>query len=162
MKILIIYDSLFGNTKVIAQAIAEASTAANNQVIITGLNEASLVDLKAVSLLIVGSPTQGGRPTPALQKFLEQIPAKALNQVNVAALDTRFLEEDQGFGLRILMKVIRYATPRIADSLKSKGGTLIAPPEGFIVKAKEGPLADGEVERAKTWAQLILKNLGKN
>ncbi|MDJ1422499.1 MAG: hypothetical protein M5U10_11355 [Candidatus Methanoperedens sp.] len=40
------------------------------------------------------------------------------------------------------------APGRIVDSLKGKGGHLIAPPEGFIVKGNEGPLKQGELERA--------------
>jgi hypothetical protein len=33
----------------------------------------------------------------------------------------------------------------------------VAPPEGFIVKGREGPLKDGELERAAGWAKGILE-----
>jgi len=38
-----------------------------------------------------------------------------------------------------MSKLFGYAAGHIADSLKSKGGYLAAPPEGFIVKGNEGP-----------------------
>jgi len=44
-----------------------------------------------------------------------------------------------------------YAAPRIAEQLEKAGGTLIAPAEGFFVVDKEGPLRDGELERAAAW-----------
>ncbi|MFC1983163.1 hypothetical protein ACFLV5_05230 [Chloroflexota bacterium] len=34
-----------------------------------------------------------------------------------------------------------------------KGGNLVVPEEGFFVKDKEGPLVDGEIERAARWAR---------
>jgi flavodoxin I len=50
-----------------------------------------------------------------------------------------------------------YAAGKIADSLKKKGATLMASPEGFFVKGKEGPLKEGELERAAGWAKGILE-----
>lgn len=156
MKSLLVYDSQFGNTKEIAKAIAKAFTSPN-KVKVLGANAVQLEDLKAIDLLIVGSPTQGGRPKQSLQIFLNRIPANALKNVGVASFDTRFSLKDQNFVLRLLLKTIGYAAPRIAESLKSKGGKLLAPPEGFILKGKEGPLAAGELEKAKTWAGQIIK-----
>ena len=51
------------------------------------------------------------------------------------------------------MSVIRYAAERIAKDLVKKGGRLVAEPEGFIVENKEGPLKQGELERASKWAK---------
>jgi hypothetical protein len=38
-----------------------------------------------------------------------------------------------------------------------KGGELVFPPEGFLVKKSEGPLKDGELERAAEWAKGLVK-----
>ena len=45
-----------------------------------------------------------------------------------------------------------YAAPRIVRSLVGNGGSLLAPPEGFVVLGIEGPLKAGELERAASWA----------
>jgi flavodoxin len=151
MKTLIVYDSAYGNTEKIARTIAGASTSIG-EVRVLRAGEANPLELASLDLLIVGSPTQGGRPTPAIQEFLSKIPANALENVGVTSFDTRFSAQDQGIGLRILMSVLGYAAGRIAHSLQGKGGDLATSPEGFIVEGKEGPLKQGELERAAGWA----------
>jgi hypothetical protein len=81
------------------------------------------------------------------------IPAAALSGKKVAAFDTRFLAKEQNFGLRILMKTIGYAAPRILKILVAKGGEVASSPEGFIVQGKKGALKDGERERATLWGK---------
>ncbi len=58
----------------------------------------------------------------------------------------------------MLLRVFGYAAGRITNSLKSKGGHLAAEPEGFIVEDSEGPLKQGELERAAIWAKGIVEN----
>jgi len=149
MKNLVIYDSQFGNTEKIAQAIAESISA--QAIKVTNINNSNLDNL---NILLIGSPTQGGRATAALQSFLEQIPAGKLEGVKVAAFDTRLSETEVNFALRLLIKTIGYAAPKIAKILVGKGGKEMVPSEGFIVKGKLGPLADGEIERSKEWIKV--------
>lgn len=159
MKTLIVYDSAYGHTEKIARAIA-AAIAPADEVAVLRAGEANPSELVWIDLLIVGSPTQGGRPTPAIQDFLSKIPADALKHVRVTAFDTRIEAQEQGIGLRILMRFLGYAAGRIADSLQGKGGVLATPPEGFIVKGKEGPLKQGELERAAGWATGVARAKG--
>jgi flavodoxin len=105
-------------------------------------------DLVGLDLLVVGSPTLGGRPTPAVKTFLDRIPEGALAKVRVAAFDTRMT--------MWVAKLFGWAADRIAAGLAAKGGIAAAKPEGFIVKGREGPLADGERERAAVWAKGFL------
>lgn len=147
MKALIVYDSVYGNTEKIAKAIGGAIT---GEVKVLRVNEANPSKLKTIDLLIVGSPTQGGRPTPAIQDFLDKVSEPAIKGINVAAFDTRLSTKWVG--------IFGYAAGRIADSLKRNGGILIASPEGFFVKGKEGPLKEGELGRAASWAKAIVKS----
>jgi len=150
MKAFIIYDSIYGNTEKIAQAIGNGLT---GEVKVVRVGEVNPTELKTCDLLILGSPVHGGRATPAIDAFIKKLPANSLQRKSVAAFDTRFESEDQGVGLRLLMSVIRYAAERIAKDLVKKGGRLVAEPEGFIVENKEGPLKQGELERASKWAK---------
>jgi flavodoxin I len=152
MKAIIIYDSLYGNTEQIAHAIGDGLT---GEVNVVRVDDAHASELKSFDLLMVGSPVHGGRATPKIDAFVKQLPAHALEGKRVAAFDTRFESEEQGIGLRILMRVIRYAAERIAKALAKKGGRLVAEPEGFIVEQKEGPLKQGELERASNWAKAM-------
>jgi flavodoxin len=157
MKALIVYDSVYGNTEKIARAIAGA-LAPSGEVNVVRPGRVNASELEPVDLLIVGSPTHGGRPTKAIQEFLSKIPANALKNVGVTSFDTRFQAKDKGVGIRILVGVFGYAAGRIADSLKGKGGYLAAMPEGFIVEGNEGPLKQGELERAAGWARGIVES----
>jgi flavodoxin I len=152
MKALIIYDSMYGNTEKIAQAIGDGLT---GEVKVVRVGDVKSSELKTCDLLILGSPVHGGRATPALDTCIKQLPTNFLEGISVAAFDTRFESENQGVGLRLLMSVIRYAAPRLAKALVKKGGILVAEPEGFIVENKEGPLKVGELERARKWASQL-------
>jgi flavodoxin I len=142
MKALVVYDSTYGNTAKIAQAIGEAIGC---QVVRAG--EVDPADLQAFDLLIVGSPTNGGHPTEAIRDLLQASPA--LDGVSVAAFDTRTVTVWN----RILP--FCYAAPRIARSLEKCGGKLVVPPEGFVVLGLKGPLREGELGRAAGWAKAI-------
>lgn len=158
MKVLIIYDSVFGNTEQIALAI-------NNSLISHEDIEASRVSnvkpeqLIGLDLLIVGSPTRAFNPTKAINDFLKKIPSNNIKGVKVAAFDTRIDTNDiKSSMLNILIKLFGYAAKPISDKLKKKGGKVIIAPEGFFVKGEKGPLKDNELERAADWAKLIIKN----
>jgi flavodoxin I len=147
MKALIVYDSVYGNTEKIARAIAEAITP-SGEVKVLGAGEANPSELESTDLLIVGSPTHGGRPTPPVQDFLNKAPK--LQGINVAAFDTRSQAK--------LVGVFGYAAGRIARNLEKKDGNLIASPEGFFVTSTKGPLKEGELERAADWAKGMLES----
>ena len=148
MKVLVVYDSAFGNTEKIARAIA-GSLGPDGAVKAQRPAEVSLAELQSAGLLVVGSPVQGGRATKAVQAMLDGIPRGGLSQVRVAAFDTRMKH--------FVAKLLGYAADRLARSLQGKGGTLAAPPEGFIVMGREGPLVEGEEARAATWARGLLE-----
>ncbi|MFH1367208.1 MAG: flavodoxin family protein [Patescibacteria group bacterium] len=150
MNILIVYDSQFGNTEKIAKAMAEALTpsAPSNGAKLIRAGEAKIADLENIDLLIIGSPTQAGRPLPSVKGFLNKIPADGLKNIKVASFDTRMKF--------FFIKIFGYAADRMAKVLQSKGGNLVVPPMGFIVSEKEGPLKEGELERAAEWAKDII------
>ena len=157
MKALVVYDSQFGNTEKIAQAIAhELSSRMNIEILRVG--NVKLEHLAGISFLITGSPTQRFRPTEGITNFIKGLPQDSLNGVKVAAFDTRLTEEEIE-EIRILaffVRIFGYAAKPISNGLKKKGGDLVLPPEGFYVEGMEGPLIEGELERASDWAKQII------
>jgi len=152
MKVLVVYDSAYGNTEKIARAIGGAVMPPDS-VQVVKVDAASVVDLSGVEMLIVGSPTQGGRATQNMQTLISGIPAGTLQNVKVAAFDTRIVPK--GAVGRFFIRTFGYAAGRIGSVLTGKGGTQVVEPEGFIVEGKEGPLKTGEVERAAAWAKTL-------
>ena len=153
MKVMVIYDSVFGNTEKVAQAIG-GSLGLPEEVSVLRVVDATLEHLKDVNLLLVGSPTRAFRPTPAVTAFLKSIPGNTLIGVRVAAFDTRIAVEDTGSGfLRFMIGIFGYAAKPMSNRLVKKGGTQAAAPEGFFVEKSEGPMKPGELERAAAWAR---------
>jgi flavodoxin I len=153
MSALVVYDTSFGNTEQIAKDIASAIAGG---AIARPMRDVDPERLPASDLLVIGSPTQGGRPTRSMQAWLDRLPIDALENRRCAAFDTRIVIAEQGFALRTLMRVIGFAAPRIAKSLLAKRGILAAEPEGFLVEGREGPLRSGERERAAKWAAALV------
>jgi len=156
MKALVIYDSYFGNTERIAQAIGNA-LGSQEDVETLRVGNLKPEQLTGLELLIVGSPTRGFRPTAAITNLLRSIPTNGLSGVKVAAFDTRISIADMKPAiLRFLAGLFGYAAKPISDRLRNKGGELALPPEGFLVEGAEGPLKEGELERAADWARQVM------
>ncbi len=143
MTSLIIYDSLYGNTQKVAEAVADTVKGK-----IVNVKNFKKEMLNGVTLLIVGSPIHGWQPSEETLAFLNALTPGSLKGIKIAAFDTRvrlFIHGD--------------AAGKIQKQLVSLGGTTVVPPQAFIVEGKEGPLAAGETERARQWGQLILEKV---
>jgi flavodoxin I len=159
MKCLILFDSYFGNTEKIARAVGTA-LAGSLEVEVLRISELKGETLTGVDVFIAGTPTRGFRASDAFKAYLKDMPSTQLKNIKVAAFDTRIALEDMDNKVgHFLMKIFGYAAGPLTEQLKSKGGQVIVPGEGFYVKGSEGPLKDGELERAEAWAGVILKHL---
>jgi flavodoxin len=144
MKTLVVYDSVYGNTEIIARAIADAIGGA---VSVLRVGDVKPANLESVDLLVIGSPTHGALPTETVQRLLERIGPPARAGAKAATFDTRLT-------WRILERWGGFAAPKMADTLQAKGWTLVGEPGGFFVKGlKKGPLKRGEADRAAAWAK---------
>jgi flavodoxin len=161
MKAMVVYDSAYGNTEKVAQAIGQA-LGASAEVEVLRAGDVRPDRLAGLSLLVVGSPTQKFRPLGTITGFLKGIPRDGLRGVRVAAFDTRFPQSkvDEIRILAFFVSIFGYAAKPVAGLLLKKGGTLAAPPEAFYVSDTEGPLLAGELERAADWARGLIGNQG--
>lgn len=144
MKTFVLYESFFGNTRQIAEAIGN-SLVQNNDVRVLNVSEISWSEIFYTEILVVGSATRAFRPCEATKAFLKNIPENGLSGKKVAAFDTRILlSEIYSKVARYLVDKGGYAAKHIAKALEKRGGKLVLPPEGFFVKGDNGPLAEGE------------------
>jgi flavodoxin len=89
MKVLIIYDSTFGNTERIARIIAH-TLRVHDSVQVFSVEETNSIALKDADMLLIGCPTQRHGLTPAVRALLEGIPRGSLRGVSATAFDTRY------------------------------------------------------------------------
>ncbi len=156
MKSVVIYDSQYGNTEKVARAIADV-LARHGEVTVLKVGQARPEMLAGMDLVVVGSPTQQFRATAAMRDFLKAIPRGSLQGIHVAAFDTRLTQAfiDKHPPLPFFERIFGYAAERIAKALKRKGGKLLLPGQAFYVEDTEGPLSEGELQRAEDWAQKL-------
>src|SRR5215218_4270877 len=146
MNALVLYDSQYGDTERIAQAIAD-TLAEFGEARAVRLDPSQPVDLQGADVFILGCPTQGWRPTQAVQSFLKEVSSEELRSLAGACFDTRF---------RLPRFMTGSAAKVMAGKLREKGVSLLVEPESYFVEGTEGPLREGELERAATWARQIV------
>jgi flavodoxin len=155
MNALVVYHSQFGNTRQVAEAVATAMAAELHEAgTARALSTDRLVpaDLRDVDLVVMGTPTHKMNLPQAVRPMFEGLPRRILRGVPVAAFDTSY--KMSAFLARFT------AAKRIDSKLRKLGGKRLAPPETFHVhEHHEGPLYDGEIERARRWAASILARL---
>jgi flavodoxin len=186
MRVVIVYESLFGSTHHIAQAIAAGLRDADPRADITCVRatEALPEQLSAdrergrVDLLVVGGPTHrlGISSEHSRRRWL-----RPEDYVTGHGREGTRLEPDADqAGLRDWLQHLPPAVPgaraatfdtrldrvaagsagtRIGRQLRRQGYHLVAPPEGFIVGGTEGPLSDGELKRARQWAARLVPQM---
>ena len=94
MKALVVYDSAYGNTEKVAQAIGKGLSVGDDLVPVRHVSHLQQGDLDGLELLVMGSPTQRTTYIEGIKAFLGHIPAGRLKGVHIAAFDTRISNDD--------------------------------------------------------------------
>ncbi|MBN2508980.1 MAG: flavodoxin family protein [Spirochaetales bacterium] len=149
MKTLVVYDSVFGNTQKVAETVAQTlgPDAEAKRVMNT-----SLEDIQNAGLVIFGSPTRAFAPTTEMRGYLKNLSKGVLSGKTVGVFDTRM--DVQKINIKILSflaGVFGYAADTMVKLIARKGAVNIVS-NWFFVLESEGPLAEGELERAAEWA----------
>jgi hypothetical protein len=168
MRAVIVYESMYGNTRQIAEAIREG-LGADDDVRVVPVAEADPAMLHGADLLVTGGPTHAhsiswpstrrsaadaaAKPDAGLTLepgatgvgLREWLPTLGDVKIWAAAFDTR-LDAPQVFTGR--------GSARIERRLRQHKAHLIAEPESFLV-TKQNTLLPGELERARAWGQRL-------
>ncbi|TQK50023.1 flavodoxin [Streptomyces sp. SLBN-118] len=175
MRVAIVYESLFGNTSQVAAAIADGvrESRPDAEIECLRVDEATPERVGAADLLVVGGPTHMRGMTSGLsrkmglqaeQKEGEKDQAKPRHEPEEGAEGPGVRDWFRGlsktgngaraaaFDTRADFRLAGGAAHAIARRLRSHGYQLITEPEGFIIEDTEGPLREGELDRAKAWA----------
>ncbi len=170
MKIVVVYESMFGNTKTVGEAIAEGLRGAG-EVRVGNVDDISPDDVHDVDLIVTGGPTQNrGMAKPdahrslsgkrslakygavlpgreSLRGWLERLPS---GSAATAAFDTRFDKPTWLTGS---------AAKEIAGLLDGRGYEVVGT-RSFFVRTTGGPLADGERDRGVAWGRELAAKVG--
>jgi flavodoxin len=146
MKALVVYDSMFGNTRKVAQAIGEVL---GRQFLVQVIPAAEATRLPAdVDLLVIGGPTHSHGASAGMKALLGGLQPDALTGVPAAAFDTRFQ----------MPRWLSGSAATVIDKRLRKAGCqmVVAPESFFVAREDKAPLLPGELERAPAWAETVL------
>lgn len=167
MSALVVYESMFGSTKAIAEAVAEGIGESGPVEVIEVGAFAAGADGGAVpaevTLLVVGGPTHAfslsrestredaAKEAPAgvistgkgLREWLEDV--KVADGLRFAAFDTKVLKPN-----------LPGSAAKAADKrLRQHGARPVTKPHSFKVHGKSDGLVEGELEAAREWGRSL-------
>lgn len=162
MRAVIVFESMFGNTEQVARALAEGMEMAGGRAVVADVREMPAEEVPECDLLVVGAPThafslsrgrtradavrQGADPARAGTGVREWLPGlgtafpRRATRPPVAVFDTR---------VSTVRRLPGSAARRAARLLRALGFRLAEEPFSFYVSDVSGPLADGELARAR-------------
>ena len=173
MNVVIVYESIFGNTRVIAEAVADGVREADpgGQVAVVPVAEATPEKTGDAALVIVGGPThmRGMSRAFGREKAVEDAPDPGRVEPGAVGLGIReWLDALPGapregkaaaFDTRLPYPLSGGAARPIAKGLRKHGYAVVASPAGFIVEEAHGPLKSGERDRAQAWGRDLASSL---
>lgn len=169
MQALVVFESMFGNTAAIARAVG-SGLAVKLETGVYEVGVAPRVLAESTGLLVVGGPThafgmsRAGTRETAAREAGERLISKGIGVrewldafqfprwgVAGAAFDTR-IDRPRFPGA---------AANAIARRLRRAGVSPVLSAESFYVSATDGPLLEGELERARQWGESLASTLVK-
>ena len=139
-KVIVVYESKYGNTKRAAETIIEGMREVSGvEIILSELKEVDLNQLVDFDAILVGSPNHIGNATRGIRKFIGKLGKLNLAGKMIAVFDT-YLSKD-------FEKATKKMEKRISE--KVPGLKLVAPGLSIRVEGMKGPIAEGELAKCK-------------
>lgn len=159
MRAVVVFESMFGNTRAIADAVAEGLRRHIDVEVMEVGRAGSEAD---ADLLVVGGPTRAfGMSRPATREDAAKRGAVVSRTTGVREWLGGLSGDGRGravaaFDTRIRVRGLPGSAARgVAKQLRRRGYELVVPPESFYVSDTEGPLRTGELDRARQWGDRL-------
>ena len=152
VKVFVVYDTKYGNTKLVAEKIVEGIREAEGIEAAVGyvkeVNPAELADYDAV---LIGAPNHMGKPSRTISKFVDELAKLDLKAKQVAVFDTYF-EKPRNFE-----KAMKKLEKKVREKLPS--WKLLSPGLSIKVTGVNGPIAEGELPKCVAFGKKIAEQL---
>jgi menaquinone-dependent protoporphyrinogen IX oxidase len=145
MKGIVVYDTSYGNTKTIAETIAETLKGSGIEVDLFDVKNVKKLNAEDYNFLVLGSPTRFGTMSFAIRGFLGKVKSEEWVNKPFTAFDTENPEN--------MEKKEYSAAEKIAAKLIDKKMNQLLPVLKAAVIGQKGPLKEGEIERTKDYAR---------
>jgi menaquinone-dependent protoporphyrinogen IX oxidase len=153
MKGIIVYDTSYGNTKTVAETIAQTLKESEIEVDLLNVKDVKKLNAKDYDFLVLGSPTRFGTMSFAIRFFMGKVKSEEWANKPFAAFDTENPEN--------IEKTEWSAAEKIAEKLREKKMKQLLPVLKALVLGQKGPPKEGEIERTKEYADKLAIELKK-
>ena len=175
MRALVVYESIFGNTRDVATSIAAGLRTRGDFVVdLVEVGEAPASG-EGYDLLVVGGPIHAwGMTRPGTRSGAREQAKSAQKEPVSTGIGVRewlrmlapTLEEHPAAAFDTAMKTrwfpVGSAAKGEAKALARSGYQLIVAPEHFRVEGTEGPMVPGELERAQAWGAMLAESIDEH
>ncbi len=145
-KVIVVYESKYGNTKLVAETIIEGIREVSGiETVLSELKEVDLNQLVEFDAILVGSPNHIGRATRSIKKFIDKLGNLNLEGKLAAVFDT-YIGKD-------FEKAVKKMEKQISE--KVPGLKLATPGLSIRVKGMKGPIAEGELPKCREFGTKI-------
>jgi flavorubredoxin len=151
VKVFVVYDTKYGNTKLVAEKILEGMREVTG--IETSISDVSKVDFEKVAssdAVLIGSPNHAGRPARGIGGFIDKLGKLDLKTKWVAVFDT----QSGGKGFEQVVKRMEKSLSEKVPKLK-----LITPGLSIKVTGMKGPVAEAELPKCVDFGKKIAAQL---
>ena len=143
MRGAIVYDSNYGNTEKIAQALTKGLATNGGEIHCQKIDRVNVKTLEDYDFIAVGGPTHMIRPSEAMKEFLERLETIDFRGKKGFAFDTRNPSRMNG---RSWMMLENSAARVIENRLKRMKVDVVRSRRSALVEGREGPLHEGMEE----------------
>ncbi len=150
LKAIIVYESMFGNTLQVAEAIAESLNSIQKiETVIKTAKDVDPTEVLGYDLILIGSPNHMGGPTRGIKKFIDELGKIGLKEKKGVTFDT--------YVRKNVNKAVRKMERKIKE--KVSGLELITPGLSIKVGGVRGPVLEEELPKCKEFAKLIIEQM---
>jgi len=146
VKILVAYESKYGNTKLVAEKIMEGMKKVKGVEPVLGeIKQGDLSKVLEYDAILIGSPNHIGGPTRGAKKFVDDLGRLSLKGKSLAAFDT-YLGRDFKKAVKKLEKTIVEKIP---------GSKLLTPSLSVRAGGMRGPVSDEDLSKAVDFGKRV-------
>ena len=152
MKVLIVYETKYGNTQKCAETIGEVLKSSGNEVSVIKVDAVKMDSIKDYGAFVIGSPTYASSPAKSIKKFISSLTVEPGTKIVV--FDTHSGDGINTKGpMRKAMEKMEKQIQKNSNLTKIMSGLKVA------VNGIKGPLVEGELEKCKAFAKEIAEKL---
>ena len=159
MRGVVAFDSVFGNTRQVAEAIRDELERAGHHAVLLNVRESREVPSEG-DFVFVGSPTRFKKMTGRSKRLMRKLDAKTWASKPVFVFDTHSeIPTDPVEREKAIKWIEPGAAGRLSAIAEKRGLAVRGPPLRCVVKGMKGPLAEGELDKARTYARGFAESL---